>query len=152
MSAPNAVPSTVPAAPQPARKRRWPWIVGGGLAILVVIGIVAPSSPTTSTLAAPSVGVMTTPGALGDISITQCTPNGPADMAQVTAQVHNGTDSTQSYMITVSLNDAAGNRVAEANGAANSIMPGQSARVELIGESAAGAVACTVASAVRIPV
>jgi hypothetical protein len=150
MSAPTAVPTNT--AP-PRKRRRWPWIVGGTLAVLVVIGIAAPATPTTSTPAGSSVSALPVlDNAAGDVTISQCTPSGALGMAQVTTQVHNSTTSAQSYMITVSLNDAAGNRVAEANGAVNSLAPGQSAHVDLLGAQAPGATACTVASVTRIPV
>jgi hypothetical protein len=53
--------------------------------------------------------------------------------------------------ITVSVNDAAGNRLAEANGAASSVAPGQSATADLLGGAATGAKNCTVANVSRFP-
>lgn len=45
----------------------------------------------------------------------------------------------------------AGNRLGEANGASNSVAPGQSANAQLIGSGAKGVVQCTVANVNRYP-
>lgn len=149
--APIATPVYV--APAPKAKRRWPWIVGGTVAVLFVIGI---ATSHGSHSAAPEMphGVLASGelDGLHDVTIAQCTPSGLAGMAQVTTKVTNHTTTVQSYMITVSLNDPAGNRVSEANGATNSLAPGQTASVDLIGSTATGAVSCTVASVSRLPV
>lgn len=120
---------------------------------LVMIGacgaaVSAPSTPGSSIVAA-------LPGnANGDVSVSQCLAedSSPLGLSQVTVRVTNTTDRVQSYMITVSINDAQGNRLTEANGASNSVLPGQSATADLVGTAVTGASSCAVANVTRVPV
>jgi hypothetical protein len=57
-------------------------------------------------------------------------------MAEATIEIANGTDQRQSYMVTVTVDDATGARVAEINAIATSLPPGQS--VVLSGQDASG--------------
>jgi hypothetical protein len=148
MSAPLDTP--VVPAPAPQRRRRWPWIVSGVLAVLIVIGLAAPSTPSSPGASLPATSAILG-DATADVAITTCNPSGAMGIAQVTAKVTNSTATAESYLITVSLNDPAGNRVSEANGAVNALTPGQSATVELLGGTASGSTTCTVASVTRIP-
>jgi hypothetical protein len=66
-------------------------------------------------------------------------------------RITNSTDRTQSYWVTASMNDAVGNRLGEANGASNSVAPGQSANAQLLGTDAKGVTQCTVANVTRMP-
>ncbi|MGH3871237.1 MAG: DUF4190 domain-containing protein [Pseudonocardiaceae bacterium] len=87
-----------------------------------------------------------------DVAITKCGGgDGQFGMNTVTVRITNSTDRTQSYFVTASMNDAAGNRLGEANGAGNSVAPGQSANAELLANGVKGVVACTVANVSRIP-
>lgn len=92
--------------------------------------------------------------AINDVVLTQCTGtyDGSPYLGKVTVKVINPTDVVQSYMITVSMNDATGARLAEANGASNSVMPGQTAKADLIVTGVEGVTGCTVANVIRIPV
>lgn len=147
------VPVSSPVAPSPAPKRgrRWPWIAGGTLAVLIVIGIAAPATPSAPGDNLPAT-IISSDDATHDVTITTCNPTGSMGTSQVAVKVTNSTRTVESYMITVSLNDPGGNRVSEANGATNSLAPGQSATVELFGGTATGSTTCTVASVSRIPV
>jgi hypothetical protein len=86
-----------------------------------------------------------------DVVITKCGGDDQFGMNSVTVRVTNSTDRSQSYLITASMNDAAGNRLGEANGASNSVAPGQSANVQLIGTAAKGITQCTIANVTRMP-
>lgn len=93
-----------------------------------------------------------TSAAMSDVSVTECgSSSGPLGMSDVKVKVTNSTDRVQSYFVTVSVNDAAGNRLGEANGASNSVAPGQSATAELLGAGAEGVANCVIANVTRIP-
>jgi hypothetical protein len=89
--------------------------------------------------------------AIKDVTVTGCDGSGPFGMATVTVRITNPTDRVQSYLVTASINDASGARLAEANGASNAVAPGQTATAELMGSAADGAANCTVARVVRTP-
>src|SRR6476646_5902050 len=117
MSEPTITPAALPQAPAPApsKRRRWPWIVGGTVAVLIVIGIA--SGPTTdhSTQADTSghgAAFQNDSNAAGDVTVDKCSGGAEASlgMAQVTVKITNRTSSVQSYLITASVNDAQGNR------------------------------------------
>ncbi len=126
--------------------------VGALFAVLMVAGMnAAVDSFTASTdpLRAP-VGA-TTDTAMQDVTVSECDGSNQFGLAKVTVRITNSTDRVQSYFVTVSVNDAAGNRLSEANGASNSVAPGQSATAELLGGASEDAANCTVASVNRIP-
>ncbi|MGH3814177.1 MAG: DUF4190 domain-containing protein [Pseudonocardiaceae bacterium] len=123
--------------------------IGMGFVALLMIFAAAGESPdgplTGSSLPATS-------AAMSDVSVTECGgSSGPLGLSNVAVKITNSTDRVQSYFVTVSVNDAAGNRLGEANGASNSVAPGQSATAELLGGTTEGAANCTVASVNRIP-
>jgi uncharacterized protein with FMN-binding domain len=130
--------------------------VGGTAAVLIIIGIAtAPGAPTTT--ATPGSVIATVSGnAMDDVKLTNCA-SGPAasdGLTQVAAEITNHTGQVQSYLVTGSVNDPAGNRLTEVNGASNSVAPGQSATVDLIGGTTTGtgtAAYCTIANVTRIP-
>ena len=68
-----------------------------------------------------------------DVSVKKECKVGQFGMVEAEVTVKNSGDGVRSYLITISANDSDGNRVAELNGAANSIKPGQSAKVETLG-------------------
>jgi hypothetical protein len=79
-------------------------------------------------------------------------------MLRATVKITNSTDRTQSYMVTVGVNDPEGARVGEINAISNSLGVGQS--VTLSGPSASGiatrdistdSIECTVANVSRFP-
>jgi hypothetical protein len=130
-------------------------VLGG---ITVVIGIVviaalgsAAESVSKELGGPPAVPALPTNNAERDVTITKCGDADQFGMNTVTVRVTNSTDRTQSYLVTASLNDAAGNRLAEANGASNSVAPGQSANAELLASGAKGVSQCTIANVTRIP-
>ncbi len=97
-------------------------------------------------------GVEATSGdATGDVVIDSCEA-GDYGAINADATVTNSTEVPATYSITVSANDADGNRVAELNGFANSVAPGQSASVDLVGmvESAPEGMQCVVANVTRL--
>lgn len=155
---PPVAPVVIPAAPKKTRK--WPWVLLVVFVGLIVIGVASGGGHDNRGDVGrgydpgPSIGIISTGNAIGDVSVTPCTVETTAGLTEVTATVHNTTSSVQSYMVTVSVNDATGNRVTEVNGAANAVAPGQSAPVQLIGSSPAvsgSAKSCTVADVTRIP-
>lgn len=92
-----------------------------------------------------------TSAALSDVSMAECGGGGPLGLSNAVVKITNSTDKVQSYFVTVSVNDSAGNRLGEANGASNSVAPGQSATAELLGGATEGVASCTVANVTRIP-
>jgi uncharacterized protein DUF4190 len=91
-----------------------------------------------------------TSAAMSDVSVAEC-GGGSLGLSNVVVKITNSTDKVQSYFVTVSVNDSAGNRLGEANGASNSVAPGQSATAELLGGATEGVASCTVANVTRIP-
>lgn len=126
-------------------------------AITVVIGIIVVAAVGSAVdqvnkdLQSVPAPFTSTSDAVKDVTVTECSGQGQFGMATVKVRVTNPTDRVQSYFVTVSVNDAAGNRLAEANGAANAVAPGQSANADLLGATASGAKNCTVANVSRIP-
>lgn len=137
--------------PQASWARRHPILTGLGAVVgfLVVVGAFA-NSGTSSSPSAPFAALPTN-NAEHDVAITQCGGDDQLGMNTVTVRITNSTDRTQSYWVTASMNDAAGNRLGEANGASNSVAAGQSANAQLIGTGAKGVTQCTVANVSRIP-
>lgn len=100
------------------------------------------------------------PAAMSDVSVTDCAGDNEfgTTMLRATVKITNSTDRTQSYMVTVGVNDADGTRVGEINAVSNSLGAGQS--VTLSGPSATGmatrdtptgSIVCTVANVSRFP-
>lgn len=97
----------------------------------------------------------------GDVTLSQCEvldEGFGVNFAQGVVEITNSTEDTQSYMVTVSVNDTSGARVGEINAVANSLAPGQS--VTLSGPQTSGNVAehaqpgpadCSVARVDRFP-
>lgn len=160
ITTPAAIPpAPAPSpAPVPSKRRRWPWIVGGTVAVLIVIGIASgPSTHHSSRPVDPSgpVTFQNDSDAISDVTVNQCAGGTDASlgMAKVAVKITNHTDQVQSYLITASVNDAQGNRLTEANGASNSVAPGQTANADLLGgstEGMANATSCAIASVTRI--
>lgn len=128
--------------------------------VIVIIGVAtAPKTVTTGTTPSRSVGAPATPATSasaaasdGDtITVTSCSED-EYGLIHGNVTIVNKHDTVQSYLITLSANDTAGTRVAELNGAANSVAPGQTAKLETIGSSTASTgkktagLACTVAN------
>lgn len=130
-------------------------IIGVLFAALMVAGMNAAFSPSATpagSLQTPF-GLTTTDAAIHDAVVTKCEAGSDQfGMTKVAVRVTNSTGRVQSYMITVSVNDAAGNRLGEANGASNSVAPGQSATAQLVGGTIEGvAKNCSVAKVNRFP-
>lgn len=99
------------------------------------------------------------PAAIADVSVTGCSGDSEfgTTMLRTTVDITNSTDRTQSYMVTVGVNNPDGARVGEIHAISNSLGAGQS--VTLSGPSAsgmatqdvAGAITCTVAKVTRFP-
>lgn len=128
-------------------------VVGVLFASIMVAGMNAAFGSSTSPAGSPQAPVFgaTTDSAMGDVTVSECVGSNQFGLAKVTVRITNSTDRIQSYFVTVSVNDAAGNRLSEANGASNSVAPGQSAIAELLGGATEGAANCTVASVNRFP-
>lgn len=103
----------------------------------------------------------TSPEAMADVTVSNCQVinDGYGYMsAQGTVVITNSTSETQSYFVTISVNDDAGARIGEINAVSNSLAPGQS--VTLTGTDVSGTVneaaepgptSCQVASVSRFP-
>jgi Na+-transporting methylmalonyl-CoA/oxaloacetate decarboxylase gamma subunit len=129
--------------------------IGVGFVVLLII-FMASTAAAVSQGYAPAVPFPAAPtsSAMNDVKVTECNSgSGPLGMSGTTVAVTNGTDRTQTYLITVSLNNADGNRLGEAIGAVNSVAPGQTATSDLFdgGADTEGLTACAVAAVDRIP-
>lgn len=139
---------------------------GGGMAIagailgaitvvigVIVLAVIGSAASEVSKDLSPSAPFSALPSnsAEGDVVITKCGDADQFGLNTVTVKITNSTDRTQSYFVTASLNDAAGNRLAEANGASNSVAAGQSANADLLATGAEGVTQCTVANVMRTP-
>lgn len=82
-----------------------------------------------------------------DVTVDTCQPG--TFGAQVKVKVVNHSSKTSSYLINVSVEDAAGTKVGEANGASNNVAAGQTALVDLLAGNAPGLTSCKVASVTR---
>lgn len=129
--------------------------IGVGFVVLFTIFMVSTAAALSQGYA-PVVPfpAVSTSEALNDVKVTECDGgSGPLGMSGTTVAVTNGTDRTQTYLITISLNNADGNRLDEAIGAVNSVAPGQKATSDLFsgGAHTQGVTACAVASVNRVP-
>lgn len=131
----------------PKKTRKWPWYIAGTVGLLIVIG----SCSEASQGASDGFSSIPTNNAESDVVVTDCSASGDFGMPSIKVKITNSTDRTQSYLVTVSVNDAGGSRITEANGASNSLMPGQSASVDLFAMSADGMKSCAVANVTRMP-
>ncbi len=99
------------------------------------------------------------PAAMSDVAVSDCSVTSEYGTAfsHATVTIKNSTDRAQSYMATIGVNDASGNRVGEINTVSNSLGAGQS--VTLSGPQATGVAnnatpgpaACVVANVTRFP-
>lgn len=137
--------------PRASWPKRHPILTGLAVVVGLFIAIGAFAGPGTGSTPSAPFAALPTNNAEHDVAITKCGGDGQLGMNSVTVRITNSTDQTQSYWITASMNDTAGNRLGEANGASNSVAPGQSANAELIGTGAKGVVQCTVANVTRMP-
>lgn len=152
--------------PLPQKRPKWPWLILGPVAFFFVIAIATGDGDTPATSSgaqrSPVAVQDDAPGAFGivptnadvegDVKVTKCDMSGNAiGMADIEVRITNSTSRVQSYLVTVSVNDAAGNRLTEANGASNSVRPGQAATAELLASAVDGAASCAVANVTRIP-
>lgn len=118
-----------------------------GSAVKAVNDATASASSSASS-AAPSAAAPS--GAEADVVIDSCKDSDFGAEAQLT--ITNSTDSAQSYLVSISGNDAGGQRVSELSAASNSIAAGQSAKVQAIGTLADGTTisGCTIANVTRL--
>lgn len=151
--------------PPPSRPaRKWPWVFGGFVAFLIALSAInggqnADTSTSTALTTTPGTAPTSPFGSLSttsrpedDVTFSKCNTTGNAiGMADIAVRITNSTNRVQSYWVTVSVNDAAGNRLTEANGASNAIRPGQSANAGLLASGVDGAASCAVANVTRIP-
>jgi hypothetical protein len=141
----------------PSRNRRWAWAVGGIFALIVLGSLInsgnGDNSATSTASTTPNFGTFsTTASAEDDVTVSKCQTRGDViGMADIAVRITNSTSRVQSYWVTVSVNDTAGNRLTEANGASNAIRPGQSATAKLLASAVDGAASCAVANVTRMP-
>lgn len=124
----------------------------GVLFVILIVAVVIGGTPSSPNGGGDETPAGSTNTAEDDVKVAKCETRGNAiGMAGIEVRVTNSTDRVQSYFVTVSVNDAAGNRLTEANGASNSVRPGQSATAKLLAGAVDGAVSCAVANVTRIP-
>lgn len=144
--------------------RTWLALIGGGLCVLAVVVTVVKQDHDVAKLdetfgeLGKSMG--NDPAAMGDVAVSDCSVTNEYGFASTrgTVTIKNTTGQTQSYMATISVNDASGARVGEINAVSNSLGAGQS--VTLSGTNATGTAAdnakpgpatCAVANVTRFP-
>ncbi|MGH3935573.1 MAG: hypothetical protein ACRDS1_11465, partial [Pseudonocardiaceae bacterium] len=162
----NTQPPTQPTTDPTRTKSNWKKWVLGGLAVIIAgqlyglatgehaaSGSSATYAGTSPSSSIPSGSLFSSgDNELDDVVVSRCnTTENIIGMADIAVQITNSTNRVQSYWVTVSINDANGNRLEEANGAANSIRPGQSATATLLASGVEGAASCEVADVSRIP-
>lgn len=133
----------------------------GGIFALIVLGNVvnggsnSTGSGTSTSSNTPAYGGLSTTSisnAEDDVAVSKCVTRGNViGMADIAVRITNSTNRVQSYWVTVSVNDAAGNRLTEANGASNSVRPGQSATASLLASGVDDGASCAVAKVTRMP-
>jgi hypothetical protein len=115
------------------------------LATLLMVGACSTSTPAPSTPNAPAPSSSTsaaTPSTssappAGDkqvVTVSTC-KIGDFGLAESELKIQNATGDSKSFLITVSMNGADGNRLVELNAAANSVAAGQTATVKAIGSA-----------------
>lgn len=132
-------------------------LIGGALCGLAVVFTVIAQKHTVAELDKTLGGH--DPTAMSDVRVLDCTVGRESGtmFTHATIRITNSTDRTQSYIATVSMNDASGSRVSEINAFSNSLAGGQS--VILSGPAATGNVTgsvngpltCSVARVNRFP-
>jgi len=114
--------------PQPPKKRKmWPWLLGGFVALMLVCGGVAVAALG---LGAKAVDDQIQNGSTGlkeHVKITACRADA-LGMAEVGFTVVNASDRTESYWIQFGVTDAAGTRLGEAHGVVNNLAAGATAK------------------------
>lgn len=100
------------------------------------------------------------PAAAQDVTVSDCSVIAEygTKSTQATIKVTNSTTETQTYSITVSVNDDSGARIGEINAFANSLSAGQSTTLSKLNarglandEARTGSATCTVADVNRFP-
>lgn len=95
---------------------------------------------------------------MGDVAVSNCSVSSDygTAMTHATVKITNRTSQTQSYMVTVGVNDPTGNRIGEINTVSNSLAAGQSitmSGIDATGTATSGArprpAACAVANVNR---
>lgn len=135
-------------------------LIGGGLCVLAVVTTVAVMTSFSKAVdkAIPSIG--NTSAAMGDLTVSDCTVTSEygCKSTHATVTIKNTTDRTQSYMATISVNDASGTRVGEINTASNSLTTGQSVTMSginatgtAVNDAKPGPAVCVVANVNRFP-
>jgi hypothetical protein len=114
--------------------------------------IIAADSPNAPAPPAPN---NPSEDAWGDVTLLDCSTKTEQFMTTATANVRitNHTDSAQSYMVDVGLNNAAGKRVAEATAVSNSLPAGHSVTVTGHGypDGPISGMHCELANVSRLP-
>lgn len=122
--------------------------IGAGLLVILFIIIAVAASNSTKDDTKPGEGSKTNP-ATADVSVQQCNAD-QLGFVHASGTIQNHSSKPSSYLITISFNDAQGNRIAEGNHAANVIQPGQSASFDAIGSAKAAPAQCVVAKVTRL--
>lgn len=134
--------------------------IGAGLCVLAVVATVAVMNSVTTAVDKGLQNIGHNPAAMGDLAVSDCsvTNDYGTALSHATVRITNTTDKTQSYLTTISVNNASGTRIGEINVVSNSLAAGQS--VTLSGMNASGSAVsdakpgpatCVVANVNRFP-
>lgn len=154
------MPDVTQPTPQPKARRRWPWVVGAGVLLLIGVAAVTGGGDDTATRvadvvttgpAAPSgegaglapkapaekapapaapAPVQDDPLSDGVWSASQLTPSTAYGTTSVTARVTNTGDTTRTAMLTLTAFDPAGVMVGTATGSTTDVEAGGTATVQ----------------------
>jgi hypothetical protein len=134
--------------------------IGAGLCVLAVIATVAVMNSVTTAVDKGLQNIGHNPAAMGDLAVSDCsvTNDYGTALSHATVKITNMTGKMQSYMATISVNNASGARIGEINVVSNSLAAGQS--VTLTGMNASGSAVngakpgpatCVIANVNRFP-
>lgn len=134
---------------RPWYKKKRTWVLGI-VGLFVVIAIASSTSdektPVRSGDAASSSGNTNNPPA-GDVTMATCEQGQFGPTVRVT--ITNRSSKRSNYLVSANLEDAAGNKVGEANGASNNVEPGQTATADLLASANGGFTRCVVKNVER---
>lgn len=141
-------PYTPPVAAAPKKSNAWKWLLGIGVAVVVLclggfgacaaLGVGAVNDVVKDQTAKKS-----------DVTITSCVakPNKVLSSVDIGYKITNSGDTKRTYLVTFAVDDAAGNRLGETLGSSLDLNPGQSTSATspvLLDKPASGKITCIV--------
>jgi len=131
----------------PNRGRQSAGAAGLLVAVIVVIVIIVANKGTTSPN--PGSGTSAHP-ASDDVTVT-CAPTDSVGFMHSNVTITNHSSQTSDYVVTISFNDAQGNRLQEGTATQDDVAPGQTATTDGMGDGSTGGTpaSCVVANVTR---